>query len=432
MSERVSARKQWSGINYPFLIFLLLLTQSNIALKPLAFIFIFFSTPAVPVGIDKNKMGMFYFLMIAYSLFSIFTLQGNIDNSYLLVFALGLAFWIFGFIAFQYIADFVKNNNNRSIDATLRAYFVVNTVVCNYQLMKLLILFGGNPFLNQSAGDDVMGVFSNSSVNFIVSSFFLFYFFYTKRYKWAIVAGFLCLTTTYMTGLVILSLVTGYLVFTSPRIKLSQKMGVIIIALIFFVGFTFISPANIAYVKLIVGKVFTENKPRKLISFIQTYDYVTESPGNFLVGAGMGNFSSRITFSAAGEYVRWYPRKYLHRTKEFTKNHYQLWNANLIIDKFQGGTSNQPFSVYNQMLGEYGIIGFIFLFVFYMGFFFRNYRKLTYGAVLCLLMLAYFTLDYWFEFFTVTVIFEIMGLFDLKTFEENATREDQVHAVSNT
>ncbi len=425
MSTVATGRKMWKGIHVPFLLFLLMLTQSNMMLKPLAFVFVFFITPSVPLKINRNTMGVFYFLMIGYAAFSIFTLQGNTDNSYVLVYILGMAFWVLGFIAFQYIADFVKHNSIKSIDATLLAYFIINALVCFYQLIKLVVLFEGNPFLNQSAGDDVFGIFSNSSVNFIVCSFFVFYFFYTKRYKWAMVAGLLCLTATYMTGMVILSVVTAYLIFASPRFKLSQKVAVAIMGVLFVVVFSIISPANISYAEAIIRSAFTDNKPRKLISFIQTYEYATESPRNFMFGAGMGNFSSRIAFSAAGEFVAWYPRKYLHRSAEFTKNHYTLWNADLILEVFQQGTANQPFSVYNQMLGEYGIIGLIFLFVFYLRFFFRNYSRLTYGAVLFLLMLAYFTLDYWFEYLTVTVILELMALLDLKRFYEKVNQTPQ-------
>ena len=78
----------WKGINYPFLIFLVLLTQGNILIKPLAFILIIFVWPFVPTKIDRNSMGVFYFLMVVYASFSIFTLYGNADNSYLLVYLL--------------------------------------------------------------------------------------------------------------------------------------------------------------------------------------------------------------------------------------------------------------------------------------------------------------------------------------------------------
>jgi hypothetical protein len=424
----MSIRQQWKGIDYPFLIFLVLLTQGNILLKPLAFILVLFVQQKLPTKIERNSMGFFYLAMLIYSSFSIFTFFDNADNSYLLVFALGIIFWVLCFFSYLYISDFVKQSSSKSIDATIHAFFIVDFVVCSIQLVKLFLIFGGNPFLNQSAGDHVPGIFTNSSVNFIVCSFYIFYFYYKQRYRWAFIAALLCLSATYMTGMLILFLVTGYFVISSSRIKMVQRVGIIFAGILLFVGFSIASPGNILYAKAILNTVTGENKPRKIVSFIQTSQYMLESPGNFMVGAGMGNFSSRVAFVADGEYVKWYPREYLYRSKEFTKNHFSLWNANLLYDRTQKGTSNQPFSVYNQMLGEYGIIGFLLLLFYYLGFFFRNYSKLTYGAVLGVLMIGYFTLDYWFEFFSLTVILELMALYDLKTFEN----ETNLHKTNNT
>jgi hypothetical protein len=412
-------RLKWKGIDYPFLIFLVLLTQGNILIKPLAFFIVIFLQQKIPTKIEKNSLGVFYMIMLIYSSFSIFTLNDNIDNSYLLVFALGIIFWALGFLSYLYISDFVKHSSLKSIDATIHAFFVVNLIVCGFQLSKLILLFGGNPFLNQSSGDYVKGIFTNSSVNFIICSFYIFYFFYRKKYAWAAIAALLCLSATYMTGMLILFLVTGYFVITSRRIKLAQRVSIVISGILLLIGFSIASPGNILYAESILSTVTGEHKPRKLVSFIQTFDYVTESPGNFFFGAGMGNFSSRVAFVADGEYVKWYPREYLYRSRDFTKNHFSLWNSNLLFDRTQKGTSNQPFSVYNQMLGEYGVIGLCVLFIYYLGFFFRNYSKLSYAAVLGVLMIGFFTLDYWFEFFSLTVILELMALYDIKTYLEN-------------
>lgn len=419
-SSKNAGLTHWKGVNYPFLIFLILLTQGNILIKPLAFLVIIFVWPLVPTKIDKNSMGVFYFLMVVYASFSIFTLYGNADNSYLLVYLLGMFFWILGLLSFQYIASFVRHSSSKSIDATIHAFFTFNLIVCGLQLIRLVLLFGGNPFLNQSSGDHVPGIFTNSSVNFIICSFYIFYFYYKKRYKWAFIAALLCLSATYMTGMLILFLVTGYFVITSRKIKMIHRVGIAFVGILLLVGFSLASPGNILYAKAILNTVTGDNKPRKIQSFIQTAEYIVENPRNFIFGSGMGNFSSRVAFVADGEYVKWYPREYLYRSKEFSENHFSLWNANLLMDRTQKGTSNQPFSVYNQMLGEYGMIGFSVLMIYYMGFFFRNFSKLTYSAVLGMLMIGYFTLDYWFEFYSLTIILEMMALYDLKTYADRS------------
>jgi hypothetical protein len=260
----------------------------------------------------------------------------------------------------------------------------------------------------------MVGIFSNSSVNMIVNGLFAFYFFWRKNYRLMSIAFVLCLMTTYMSGVVILFLVVAYFVLTSDRIKIAHRISLVILSVLLFFAFAYISPRNVGYAQYQLTKIATKEKPRKVVSFIQTWDYLTENPRNFVFGAGMGNFSSRLAFASAGGYAKWYPLKFLHRSKEFGINHYSLWNSDVIRDRTKQGTANQPFSIYNQMLGEYGLLGFGIFVVFYFGVFFRNYSRLTLGRMLLPLAVGFFFLDYWFEYFSVTIILEAMILLDLK------------------
>ena len=75
---------------------------------------------------------------------------------------------------------------------------------------------------------------------------------------------------------------------------------------------------------------------------------------------------------------------------------------------------NNPSSVYDQLLGEYGLSGLLSFFIFYIGFFLRKIRRLTYGIPLILFLLAIFFIDYWFEQLSIVVFFELLLFLNIK------------------
>jgi hypothetical protein len=407
-------KKHFIDIDFRFLLFLILLTQGNLFIKPLAFLLILLSTPRFPYKLNYKYFGFFYFAMLLYSLFSIISVFWNLNGLYFIVFAAGILLWTAALLAFQYVYHFVQQNGARNIETTIMAFFKINMAVCIWQLAQLILSFGGNPYRDMSSGDYVIGIFSNSSVNMIINSLFVCFFFYRKFYGWAFLAFLLCLATTFMSGLVILFAVIAYFIFISTRIKVKHRITLAILSVIVFAIFALTSPSNIRYASDILGTLTKENRPRKVTSFIQTAEYMAKSPGNFMFGSGMGNFSSRLAFIFGGEYVAWYPKSMAYLGPDFKRNHFRLWNSESTFDRTQRGTSNQPFSVYNQMLGEYGVVGFGIFLVAYLGVFVRNYPRLTYSRMLFLLLIGYFILDYWLEYYSITVVLEFLVLYDLK------------------
>ncbi len=63
---------------------------------------------------------------------------------------------------------------------------------------------------------------------------------------------------------------------------------------------------------------------------------------------------------------------------------------------------------------EYGLAGLAFFICFYMAFFMRGWRTLSYGIPLMFLMAGGFLIGYWFEQLSVVVLFECMMLLDKK------------------
>ncbi|MDN5289478.1 MAG: hypothetical protein JWR38_5752 [Mucilaginibacter sp.] len=155
--------------------------------------------------------------------------------------------------------------------------------------------------------------------------------------------------------------------------------------------------------------------PGKATGFLQTLNFLKRHPNKVVTGIGMGNFSSKLAFRAAGlGFVGNYPAKYVYINHDFLVNHLDLYLN--FFSKWSGlhSLTNSPFSVYDQLIAEYGLIGLIAFLIWYLGFFAKHYKKLTYGIpILFLMMLVLFT-DYWFEQLSVMVFFELLLLLNIK------------------
>lgn len=155
--------------------------------------------------------------------------------------------------------------------------------------------------------------------------------------------------------------------------------------------------------------------PGKVTGILQTYNFFKDHPGKILTGAGMGNFSSKLAFRATGlKFTGGYPAKYIYINRDFLVNHLDIY-----LNFFSRGASlhsltNSPFSVYDQMLAEYGLLGLLCLFVFYLAFFAKHYRQLTYGIPILLFVMAIFFIDYWFEQLSIMVMFELLLFLNIK------------------
>lgn len=166
----------------------------------------------------------------------------------------------------------------------------------------------------------------------------------------------------------------------------------------------------------------------KLISFNQTKDFLSSSEKNFLIGAGPGGFSSRLAFMHSDligqqtRFLTWLPH---YETEVFNENHKTIYQHILYLDTSYNTFSNKPFSFYNEIFGEYGIIGFIFWVLFYIGFYLKRWKHLTFTRFLLPFVLVVLATDYWYHSLTIIVVLELLALIDLKinnhqkTFERN-------------
>jgi hypothetical protein len=158
--------------------------------------------------------------------------------------------------------------------------------------------------------------------------------------------------------------------------------------------------------------------PGKITGIKQTFDFFKQHPTKAFFGEGIGNFSSKLAFKATGlNFTGGYPKKYIYINPDFLRNHLDVYLSFFSRGPGTHSLTNSPFSVYDQLLAEYGLCGLLTLFIFYIWFFARHYKKLTYGIPLLVLLLSIFFIDYWFEQLSVVILFELMLFLDLKESE---------------
>jgi hypothetical protein len=108
-----------------------------------------------------------------------------------------------------------------------------------------------------------------------------------------------------------------------------------------------------------------------------------------ITGTGMGNFRQSWHSGLPGWVLPVVIRINLYiSSRDFMANHLDLYLNYFSKRAGFHSLTNSPFSVYDQMLAEYGLIGLLLFAVYYLGFFARHYKALTYGLPLLLLMLA--------------------------------------------
>ncbi len=161
--------------------------------------------------------------------------------------------------------------------------------------------------------------------------------------------------------------------------------------------------------------VFKPSLPGKVTELLQTMLFFQHHPVKIIVGDGIGNFSSKLAFKATGlGFEGGYPAKYIYISREFLSNHLDLYLNFFSRKSGLHSLTNSPFSVYDQLIAEYGLLGIAAFSIFYLGFFARHFKKLTYGIPILIMMAAFFFIDYWFEQLSVIVFFELLLLLNIK------------------
>lgn len=154
----------------------------------------------------------------------------------------------------------------------------------------------------------------------------------------------------------------------------------------------------------------------KTLAVLETMQYLKSSPIHLFFGAGTTRFSSHIAQKMAGYdssrlFMNVLPR---FASPEYKENHVLLIEERIKSDKEYYSTANFPDSFYNQIFGEYGILGALMFLFFYVGYFLKQIHKLSYGLWLFVILLPFAHLSYIFDTMCVMPFFEWLLLIDLE------------------
>ncbi len=410
------------NLDMVFILFIILVLQGDIALKIIGILFVLLLRSNAILKI-KGFSWFYLFMLIFHLFYGVFNLFW-IGTDYLPTFILVSIFWILSWVINAQLVFFFDRSNIITQTKSLNILFVVFVVFVVYQYLALsLKLETINPYgANQAAGDYMHSIFANSSVSMLVFSFFFFLYFQQKKWKWCFFALACLLMAAYMSGTILFLAASIFSILIFSKVKLSYKLYFIMLTGIFISLLVVTSPENIKYASGYIERIMENdqsNMPFKIKSFWQTIEYWFSSIGSFIVGSGGGNFSSRAAFIISGDYVEWFPKAWVYVSEEFSKNHFGIWthDFNNPWDN-RNNTANQPFSFYNKIIGEYGLIGLLGFCVLYLGYVIKVWKKLSYSKYMVIALAGYFLLDYWFEYFAIMVVFELLVIYDLNQSRE--------------
>jgi len=161
--------------------------------------------------------------------------------------------------------------------------------------------------------------------------------------------------------------------------------------------------------------VFKPGLPGKVTGLFQTVSFLQHNPAKIIAGDGIGNFSSKLAFKATGlGFEGGYPAKYIYISRDFLSNHLDIYLNFFSRRSGLHSLTNSPYSVYDQLLAEYGLLGLSAFLAFYLWFFAKQYKNFTYGLPVLILMLTMFFIDYWFEQLSVIVFFELLLFLNIR------------------
>jgi hypothetical protein len=151
-----------------------------------------------------------------------------------------------------------------------------------------------------------------------------------------------------------------------------------------------------------------QKKSGKLISFQQTVAYFKTHHWQIPTGTGMGQFSSKLAFrSTALNIAGGFPKECTYASKAFLSNHLAVFLYFFTKQKELHSVANTPDSVYNQLMGEYGLAGILALLIFYFGYFLKG-RDLRITIPYIILLSGAFAFGYWFEQLSIVPLFELL------------------------
>jgi hypothetical protein len=153
------------------------------------------------------------------------------------------------------------------------------------------------------------------------------------------------------------------------------------------------------------------SKPAKVFGIKQTYHFMKSSPIHFMLGAGLGNYSSKLAIRMTGLGLQGrYPDNRIYINKHYMEGHFYTMMYVLSQNVSEHSVINMPGNVYVQLAGEYGFVGTGLFLALYVLWFWRRSAGYPAGRWMLLALLICFSLEYWFEMMSLTVVFELLAM----------------------
>ena len=523
-------------INWPLLVFLLLVLNVKLVLKIAAILIIcFINRKNISIkDFFRQRYLYFYFSLICIGVINLLLQYKSIGKAYAATASIGLAFWMMSAVIAYQLFIIIQKDNTAKIHNTTGVFFVLHISVIFLNFLKIVLETGSvNPYtykgFNQkyymSTGDFITGITFDAPVTTaFICAFGLLYFLYRKQFllSLASMAALLIMGSNFA-NLVLVAVFVFAFIFRSSRIQKSLIIiyaGMLIIFLakisqknnehvgrIFYqiidrpydlppvkvftltelkkmpdslltpedrkkkyaqnfidsmnairLGADFKESENILGKKAIsdtakknkdsgfyvyheteavkkkinrftdflgqmypdrlqdsLGKLYNWKRPGKFIAGEQLINFYKLHHSKIILGNGIGNFSSRLAFKAtmlniAGQY----PGRFKYINPDFISNHLYLYLYFHAQEQSNHEASNTPDTVYFQLAGEYGIAGLVLLAVLYFGFFLGRTGRINSGVPILLLLAGAFFAEYWFEQFSIVVLFELLFFLNQK------------------
>ena len=428
-------------------------------------------------SIRLRSIPLFYSLIPAIEILKFFLVDQNFSNGHIAQFVVGICYWLASLVLCWIVFSRVQLNNEKTTENSIKFFSVLNFLFSVYQITSIALLEGvinpyntGHPHpFGVSTGDQINGLLHGVHLsNAFISILLILYFLFKKDYLFISVSliPFLLCGSNYGSITLIFCLGIAFIV-SNHRLNTFIISTLIVASLLFF--YFIVTPINAHHTltklnnlvgnKVIVDEEYQTEVDNKIISkmrsktidstkftkdenealnrlkkvaitkkydfgfesgkktsYKQTFAFLRREPKYFLFGAGMGAFSSNLAFNFSGvvdnsKMNKLFPN---YETKYFVENHKSIYSFMKISHIVFHSESNRPFSVYNQLFGEYGVLGFLLFLVTYIYYFFKRVDKRAYAIPIIIALLILININYFIESLNLLLFFEALMFLNIK------------------
>jgi hypothetical protein len=454
-------------VNWQLLLFLILFLDVKLYIKIAAILFVvvLHRRSPWPRDILRKKWLLFYLVLPVLGAINLVISRSFLNPQALLAFALGCTWWFLALLAAWHLYVFVRQEDPERLHRTVATFFYLHLAVIAVVYLSVCIDAGTlNPYMFRgfhqkyyiNTGDFMQGIsFDDPVTTAVLSSMGVLYFLY--RGWWG--SSLTCMVATLMSGSnfidILLVVIFGLMfIFHSDRV---QKSMIVLFILCMVLFASKVSPQNKGYVEETVShqyfppdpvshptiddrvedlqqlerrtrlqefvnknydKTLTDSiqhryngwdRSGRWVAWQELWSFLGSHPSRTLLGAGMGNFSSRLAYkTAALDIDGGYPLKQRYISPYFRDAYLYIYLYYHIREGGRHSMINSADGVYSQLLSEYGLAGCLLFLFLYVAFFLRGVSRLSYGLPLLLLIGAVFITGYWFERLSVVVLFEFL------------------------